>query len=187
MPDVELLGLIATGHPCEAVYEYFTEILNEQQCKRWESRSSHGYSSLQAIVCEHLQPACERLLYHFTTLYGYALWTERYDKLLDIVAVRGCIDGLKILMQQLERYLADITKVSLSFQEFMKWMEDSKFNGESDLFNTLNRTVLVKFSEGGPEAERKNYDQWLVIDYIRNSFASDGLKHYFESVSSEGK
>lgn len=30
MPEIELLGLIATGNPCEAVYEYFTQLLSEQ-------------------------------------------------------------------------------------------------------------------------------------------------------------
>lgn len=30
MPEIELLGLIATGNPCEAVYEYFTQLLSDQ-------------------------------------------------------------------------------------------------------------------------------------------------------------
>ncbi|CDH48682.1 predicted protein [Lichtheimia corymbifera JMRC:FSU:9682] len=168
MPEIELLGLIATGNPCEAVYEYFTQLLSEQQLKRWGERATHSYSCSQMIVCEYLQPACERLLLHLDTLYGYSLWTERYNGLLDPEAVELCMRRTKKLMQSLTRYLADVTKESVTFSEFIKWMSN----------------MFYKFvGEGGTEAEVIPYDPWRAVEHIRNSFASDRLAPYFTASS----
>ncbi|KAI7885842.1 hypothetical protein K492DRAFT_203652 [Lichtheimia hyalospora FSU 10163] len=170
MPEIELLGLIATGNPCEAVYEYFTQLLSDQQLKRWEERSTHSYSCSQLIVCEYLQPACERLLLHLDTLYGYSLWTERYNGLLDPEAVDLCMKRTKKLMQSLTLYLADVTKDSVTFSEFIKWMS--------------NR--FYKFvAEGSTEAEIIPYDPWRTVEHIRNSFVSDRLAPYFTTSSDQ--
>lgn len=53
--------------------------------------------------------------------------TERYNGLLDPEAVNLCMRRTKKLMQSLTRYLADVTKESVTFSEFIKWMSNSKY------------------------------------------------------------
>lgn len=44
--------------------------------------------------------------------------------------------------------------------------------------------VFYKFvGEGSTEAEMVPYDPWRTVEYIRNSFASDRLAHYFTTSS----
>ena len=52
--------------------------------------------------------------------------TERYNGLLDPEAVDLCMKRTKKLMQSLTLYLADVTKDSVTFSEFIKWMSNSK-------------------------------------------------------------
>lgn len=53
--------------------------------------------------------------------------TERYDGLLDPNAVDQCMKMTKKLMQKLTLYLADVTKESVTFSDFINWMSNSKY------------------------------------------------------------
>ncbi|KAI8140857.1 anaphase-promoting complex, cyclosome, subunit 4-domain-containing protein [Fennellomyces sp. T-0311] len=167
MPQVELLGLIATGNTSEPVHAYFTQYLTDQQVKRWESRSSQSYGNLQKLVNEYLEPACSRLLHRLNRLRGYSLWKERYSDLLDTTVVDSCIEMTQLLLKRLIFYRISVDKVSLEFHEFIKW--------------TLH--MVEKLGEQNGEyqnhPEAVAYDPWLVVNFIKTSFASDGLAEYF--------
>ncbi|KAG2227649.1 hypothetical protein INT45_004691 [Circinella minor] len=170
MPQIELLGLISTGNTSEPVHAYFTQYLTEQQVKRWESRSGQSYGNLQKLINEYLEPACSRLLHRLHRLRGYSLWTERYSGLIDISGVETCIDTTQLLLKRLIFYRISIDKVCIEFREFIKWILH----------------MVEKFGERDTEQQQQqnqtdgtSYDPWLVVSYIKKSFATDGLAEYF--------
>ncbi|KAI9266927.1 anaphase-promoting complex, cyclosome, subunit 4-domain-containing protein [Phascolomyces articulosus] len=194
MPQVELLGLISTGNTSEPVHAYFTQYLTDQQVKRWESRSSQSYGSLQKIINEYLEPACSRLLHRLNRLRGYSLWNERYSELIDTNVIESCIDTAQLLLKRLVFYRISIDKVCLEFREFIKWVLHSEsfpslfvFPLLGSLFNLwifCSNLVVEKLAEqnGGEYQNHPDavaYDPWLVVSYIKTSFATDGLAEYF--------
>ncbi|KAI9497478.1 anaphase-promoting complex, cyclosome, subunit 4-domain-containing protein [Zychaea mexicana] len=168
MPQIELLGLIATGNTSEPVHAYFTQYLTDQQVKRWESRSHQSYGNLQRLVNEYLEPACSRLLHRLNRLRGYSLWTERYSELLDTSVIDACIDTAQLLLKRLIFYRISVDKVCLEFREFIKW--------------TLHMIEKLADQNGGEYQNHPDavaYDPWLVVNFIKKSFATDGLTEYF--------
>ena len=75
-------------------------------------------------------------------------------------------------------------KVSLEFQEFIKWILHSKFSVKGN-YHLIYIFLLVVEKLSDQNGDYQNhpesvaYDPWLVVSFIKTSFATDGLAEYF--------
>lgn len=58
----------------EPLHYYLEQVLTEQQIRKWEKDAKAGYQSMLRIICEYIQPACDRLLCLFNELNAYSRW-----------------------------------------------------------------------------------------------------------------
>ncbi|ORZ09284.1 anaphase-promoting complex subunit 4 long domain-containing protein [Absidia repens] len=138
LPQVELLGLLATGNLNPAVHEYLSGgELDQQKAKQWETKSMHSYTNVQRIIVEYLQPACERLLLQLSKLRGYGLWTKRYGELICNDSVAAAIKLTQQYMWTMEQLLKSVGQVSRRFQEFILWI----YRGSGENKNKIKTDV----------------------------------------------
>ncbi|ORZ00843.1 anaphase-promoting complex, cyclosome, subunit 4-domain-containing protein [Syncephalastrum racemosum] len=177
MPELEMIGFLALGRACDAVEEYFSEKVSERQVRMWQTRTAHSYMTCRTIASAYLLPACDRLMVYLDYWKGCSMHIQKYAGLLSMDEVCQSIHSAKTLSKRLHSYLAEVTKASKLFDEFILWVihttqkyADKKETGRSEMEQPHLENEKPIFTN----------TPWPIIDYLNSYFASDGMAHFFD-------
>ncbi|KAH8548317.1 anaphase-promoting complex, cyclosome, subunit 4-domain-containing protein [Umbelopsis sp. PMI_123] len=162
-PIVEFLGLLATGMTSQPLHYYLEQVLTEQQIRKWEKEANAGFQSMLRIICEYIQPACDRLLCLLNDLNAYSRWKENYDDLISEGLTCTSISLVGAFHGRYQELIAGLKKTSESFQEFIAWAR------------YMVQHVVDPGSTGRSACSRP----LLIVDFLENSLISDRIANFF--------
>ncbi|CAO3642771.1 unnamed protein product [Cunninghamella blakesleeana] len=169
-PEIELLGILAAGPCSEALYDYFTNVLTQQKEKAWETNINRSYTSIQRIILEYLQPACERLLLQLEKLCGYGKCSKIYGEFLCKDTINITIQHVSKYMFTLQQLIISIGKTSKGFQEFFSWIHK--------YVQKLRDSESTEYTNNPNEPPYN--DARTITNFLLNDFKADSLAAYFK-------
>ncbi|KAI8364490.1 anaphase-promoting complex, cyclosome, subunit 4-domain-containing protein [Choanephora cucurbitarum] len=167
MPEVEFIGILATGNLSSPLQELMLDFLTPQKIKEWESTTLHGCQYSLVTTCQYILPACDRILLELSKLQGYSLWTERYGDFLEIGSVESCISCIEEFMKEVVAFTKSINRLIKSFSAFIKWILGvSEKVSDPDSIEPGTQFGVCEEPD-------------LVFDYLDNCFVKDSIAKYF--------
>lgn len=122
-----------------------TSYFIHQQIRKWEKEANAGFQSMLRIICEYIQPACDRLLCLLNELNAYSRWwacswyflcqdqlliyadrKECYEDLVSEVLTHTSISLVGAFHGRYQELITALKKSSESFQEFIAWARYGK-------------------------------------------------------------
>ncbi|RCI03731.1 hypothetical protein CU098_000453, partial [Rhizopus stolonifer] len=173
MPEVDLIGTLATGNVTESLQEFFTDFLTPQKIKEWESTMTHGYQNSLVTACQYVLPACDRIQLELSKLLGYSLWTQRYGDFLETSSVETCIECIQQFVRQMLDYTKSLNILTKSFEAFIQWM--------SAVSQKISAVDSVEFENQSSLCEEPE----LVLTYLDTNFVKDYMAPYFISTEQQ--
>ncbi|KAI8080751.1 anaphase-promoting complex, cyclosome, subunit 4-domain-containing protein [Gilbertella persicaria] len=158
MPEVDLIGTLATGNVTESLQEFFTDFLTPQKIKEWESTMTHGYQNSLVTACQYVLPACDRIQLELSKLLGYSLWTQRYGDFLETSSVETCIECIQQFVRQMLDYTKSLNILTKSFEAFIQWI--------SAVSQKISAADSVEFENQSSLCEEPE----LVLTYLDTNF-----------------
>lgn len=170
-----LYHLAMTGHFTPTMLEWFTDVIKENNHKRWDQAVNTMYANLQNHVFVHLLPALDRVSMAASALRGHARFhegTSKFDVSPDVfTAMLDHIDSLRLVAQKMQIV---VMREHREFRAFSKWMR-----------------VMIEVGVAGPgtksateteERETPNLDYSLLLAYINGTLICSRLGVFIEQL-----
>ncbi|KAF2717281.1 hypothetical protein K431DRAFT_277204 [Polychaeton citri CBS 116435] len=166
-----LYHLALTTNFTPTILEWLTDIVKEQNHKRWYSAVETMYQHLQTHIFAHVLPALDRLSVAAATLRGHAVFHEDSSE-FGISAslftnILSSVDAVRLLVQRILLIIMDESK---QFRAFSRWLK-----------------VMIDIGSAGPftktaneieEREFANLDHGLATQYIKSALTSSLLENF---------
>ncbi|KAI8378630.1 anaphase-promoting complex, cyclosome, subunit 4-domain-containing protein [Blakeslea trispora] len=170
MPEVELIGMLATGKVTEPLHEFMSNFLTPEKIKEWENSTMHGCQYSLKTACQYILPASDKIQLELSKLLGYSLWTERYGDFLEINSVESCIDCIQEFVKEVIAFTKSLNSLIKAFSAFIKWILDvSKRISDPESIDTGTQFGLCE-------------EPSLVFEYLDSCFIKDSIAEYFVPV-----
>ncbi|EME48097.1 hypothetical protein DOTSEDRAFT_42370 [Dothistroma septosporum NZE10] len=174
-PDAiaNLYHLAMTGAYNPQLLEWITDVIRDQNQKRWDQAMSALYTNIQAHIFANMLPALDRITIAITTLRGLATLHEgssKFDCEPELFSkILAPIDSLRLVAQHMQLAIQSEYR---QFKAFLRWL---KMQVEISVAEPLSASALE-----AEDREVPNLDFSLILPYIQNVLRGSKLKIHIE-------
>jgi hypothetical protein len=169
-----LYHLAMTGEFSAPILEWLTDIVQDNNHKRWDTAVGSMYTNIQHHLFINLSPALERFSIAACELRGQAIFHEgssKFDCAPEMFTNILCaVDGLRLLAEQCSSIVMTEHK---QFRAFSKWLKMQIEIGTAEPFS--NGAVEIE------EREVPSLDYSLISKYIKETMTKSRLVPYIDT------